>query len=393
MHLPHFHYILNRELTELYASIALRNFTLGLVKVFEPIYLFVYFSQDISKTFLYFGSIAFLHGVLSPLGGKIVTKIGVKHSMLAAIPFLFLYYLGLWHIEALGNFFFLLVPVLVTHNLFYWTAFHIDFTRFSEIENRGKQLSYRYIVSALSAAVAPFAGGIILAQYDFKLLFAVVLILLFGSVFPLFLSREVHERYTDSFQKAFGEIFQKKYRGKAIAFFGEATESVAHFWAWPIFLFSLAISYSSIGLISSVGLFAGIIFVLYLGRLVDKMGHARLLSMGVWLNALTWPVKMFIRTPLDAFSVHTLHQLTQLTAHMPFGTLFYDWSGREDVNRDRFVIFREVVGNISKGIVFFGLAGIFLFIDNIAIAFPIAGASTLLLIFFIKGDRLNGKGS
>lgn len=387
MHIPHFEYTLNRELTQLYASIALRNFTLGLIAIFVPIYIFLYFSADISKTLLFFGTVAVFHGALSPLAGKIITKIGIKHSMLVSVPFIFLYYLGLWKIEALGDLFFILIPILVIHNLLYWPAFHVDFSRFSDQKSRGKQLSYRHLVAALSASVAPLAGGIILTKFGYPALFAIVLVLLFVSIFPLFFSKETRENYTDSFEKAYREVFQKKYRSKAVALFAEGAEGVVHIIIWPIFLYILAISYSSMGAISSVALFAGLLFALYMGRLIDKMGHGRFLALGSWLNALTWPVKMFVRTPFDAFLVHTLHEFTRLSVQMPLSTLFYDWTARDDVSRDRFVIFREMIHNIGGGILMFLLAGVFLAYDNIAIAFPIAGALSLLLSFFAKEDR------
>lgn len=391
MHLPRFEYTINRELTQLYVSIALRNFTLGLISIFVPIYIFLYFSGDISKTLLFFGTVALFHGALSPLSGKVITKIGIKHSMLFSVPFIFLYYLGLWKIEALGDFFFLLIPTAVIYNLLYWPAFHIDFSRFSDQKSRGKQLSYRHFVAALSSATAPLAGGIILTKFGYPVLFAIVLMLLFVSIFPLFFSKEVHENYSDSFEKAYREVFHKKYRNKAIALFAEGAEGVVHIIIWPIFLYILAISYSSMGAISSVALFVGLIFALYMGRLVDKMGHGRFLALGSWLNALTWPVKMFVRTPLDAFLVHALHQFTRLSAYMPLSTLFYDWTARRDVSRDRFVIFREMVHNISGGITMFVFAGIYLAYENIAIAFPVAGVFSLFLTFFARGGVEKGK--
>ena len=388
--LKYFHYFTsrpNREVREVYWYTAIHSLALSMVFIFEPIYLYLYFSRDISKTLLYFSAVSLIFGLLSPFAGKIITKIGVKHSMLVSVPFLFLYYLGLWQIEFLGNFFFVLIPVLIIHNLFYWTAFHIDFARFSEKGKRGKQLSYLHTVAAIASALSPFVGGIILIKMGYPVLFGIVLGLLFFSVFPLFFSKEVHERYTDSFQKAFGEVFHKKYIFKAIAFLAEGSEQSILIFIWPVFLYILAISYSSIGLISSVSLFAGLIFALYLGKVTDKMSHARLLIIGSWMNALTWPVRMFVATPLDVTLVNTLNAVTRITAHMPFGVLFYDWVGRKDANRDRFVIFREMTHNFGRGIVLAIFAVIFLFVDNIAIAFPIAGVFSLMLMFFIKGGE------
>lgn len=386
-HLLHFQYTFSRELTELYASIALRNFTVGLIGIFEPIYLFLYFKNNIVPTLLFFGVIHVLHGVLAPLSGKIITRVGIKRSIFLSVPFLFLYYFGLWQIERMGIFFIALVPLVVIHNLLYWTAFHIDFARFSDLKSRGKQLSYRHTVAALSAAASPFVGGVMIMQFGYPVLFGVVLALLFVSTLPLFLSKEAHERYTDSFQKAFSEVFQKKFKNKVIAFLAEGGENVVQIVIWPIFLFILAINYSTIGAISSFALLGGVIFALYMGRLIDKMGSARILILGSWLNAFTWPVKMFVTVPIDAFLVNTLHHFTRLTALLPFGALFYDWSAREDVNRDRFIIIREMAVNTGKGIVLLGLAGIFLFTDYIALVFPIAGVLSIITTIFIKGEK------
>lgn len=386
-HPSYLKYNFNRELIELYASIGLRNFTIGLIAIFEPIYLFLYFGGDISKTLLYFGIINFLFGICSPFAGKIVTKIGIKHSMLLSVPFLFLYYVGLWNIESLGVFFPALVFLLVMNNLLYWPAFHIGFARFSDKKRRGRQLSHRHIIAALSAAASPVVGGIILVQTGYPTLFGIVLVLLFISTVPLFLSKEVHEHYTDSFQKAFREMFQKKFLNKTIAFLGEAGEDFAHLYVWPIFLYVLAVQYSSIGVITSVALFAGLAFALYLGRLIDKMGPARLLSIGSWLNAFTWPIKIFVATPASAFVVHTFHQFTRLLVLLPFGALFYDWVSREEVNRDRFTILREMVLNVGRGLMLFFFAGVFLFTDTIAIVFPVAGAFSLLLMFLARERR------
>lgn len=390
-HFPDLHYILNKELTELYASIAIRRFTLGLISIFVPIYLYIYFSENITKTLFYFAAISILYGLLSPLAGKLITKFGVKHSMLYASPFLFLYYLGLWQIDNLGNLFFLLIPTLVIHNLFYWPAFHIDFARFSNKKDRSKQLSYRHTVLALSAAASPLIGGSIIATLGFNVLFAIVLVLLFVSVVPLFFSSELHESYTDSLGKAHREVFNKKYRGKVVAFFGEGVEVIIDIVIWPIFLFTLAINFSSIGFISSIPLFVGVLFALYIGRLVDKMGHARLLSLGAVLNAISWPVRMLVATPIDAIFVNTFHKFTRLTAHFPLATLFYDWVSREDVDRDKFIILREIVANTSRGLILSLLAVMFLFVETISVAFLLAGLASLLFMFFTKGPKIKEK--
>ena len=73
-HSPQFYlqYFLKRERTELYLSVAIRNFALGLALIFEPIYLFLYFHHSLSKTLLFFALIYSAYGLLVPFGAKIM---------------------------------------------------------------------------------------------------------------------------------------------------------------------------------------------------------------------------------------------------------------------------------------------------------------------------------
>ena len=110
-HEQHFLFGINRELTELYASMAIRNFALSLIVIFEPIYLYLFFERSLPHTLIYFGLAALVTGLAAPFGAKIVARIGIKHTMLLSVPFIFIYYIGLWQINTLGIFVYLL-PLL-----------------------------------------------------------------------------------------------------------------------------------------------------------------------------------------------------------------------------------------------------------------------------------------
>lgn len=383
-HLHHFwHYFaFNRELSELYASVAIRNFALGLITIFEPIYIFLFFDKSLPQTFLFFAAMTGGYGLLSPLGAKLISKIGVKHAMLLSIPFLFLYYVGLWQIRSFFWVFIAVILLRIFYMAAYWPALHMDFARFSDREKRGRELSQLNVISSLAAAVSPLLGGLLIFKYDYPIVFLIVIILLLVSVIPLFFSREVHERYSDSFLGAFREIFQKKHARKILVFAAEAVESGTLVEVWPIFLFVLSISFASLGIITSGALILGLIFIIYLGRLTDRTDRIKLKNLGAILNALTWPILVFIRTPFDAFLAHLFHRFTRATLYVPYGSIFYDWASREDVNRGRFIILREISLNTTRGIYFAFLAVVFSFTPNLAITFPIAAAVSLLFVLF-----------
>jgi len=378
---------LKGELGELYASTAIRGFAISLIGIFEPIYIYLFFDRSIPLTLLYFAAVSLLFGILAPFGGKILSRLGIKHAMLWSIPFLFLYFLGLWQIEKLGIFFLVLILFHAAHNLLYWPAFHIDFTRFSEQGKRGKEVGYANIIISISSAIGPFVGGLILTLFGFPELFAIVLILLFVSMIPLFLSQEIKEEYFDNFKQAFKETLKKNRRAKVVALGFAGAEFAVHAYIWPLYLFIIAISFEELGIITSLALIVGMVFIYLIGKASDKIGPEKLLTIGSILNAVFWPIKMFVRTPLDAFLAHTLHSFGSYTAYIPFASIFYDWAGKYKTSRNRLVIVREITLNISRGVFLLLLAPVFLFFDNLAIVFLIAGFMSFGLIL-MKEDPM-----
>ena len=82
------HYFLKREASQFFVSIAIRNLALGMVLIFEPIYIYLHFGSSLPLTLLYFGIIHGLFGLMAFFfGGKIMAKVGLKHCMLLSHPF------------------------------------------------------------------------------------------------------------------------------------------------------------------------------------------------------------------------------------------------------------------------------------------------------------------
>ena len=76
------HYFLKREATQFFTGIAIRSLALGMILIFEPFYLFLYFGKSLSLTLLFFGAIYGLYGLIVVYGGKIMAKIGLSRVML-----------------------------------------------------------------------------------------------------------------------------------------------------------------------------------------------------------------------------------------------------------------------------------------------------------------------
>ncbi len=260
------HYLLKRKANQFFVSIAIRKLAIGMVTIFEPIFFYLYFGKSLSLTFLYFAAIFGLYALLAVYGGKIMAKIGVKHSILVSHFFYFGYFLCLYFLEASV---WLVVAAIILRalgHLMFWPPFHTDFVRFSEEDDRGKEVGELNIASLAPSIVAPTIGGMILAGFGYSVLFVVILVTLFSSAIPLFFSQEDHEIYTDSYEKAWGRIFKKGNRTLSIGFASYLMESGINRFGWPLFMFVLAIQYDTMGWITTLAIAISMFFSYYLGN-------------------------------------------------------------------------------------------------------------------------------
>jgi MFS family permease len=302
-----FHHI-DKEIVQLYSSHTIRRFTLALICIFEPIYLFIHFNHSFSKILLFYAAISLIYGLFVPFGAKIMAKLGLKKAMLWSVPFIFLYYLVLWQINSFFLLIFLAIILRVIYGLFYWPAYHTDVARFSKRKTRGEQMSVATIVYSIVSVIAPFLGG--------SVLFIIVLILLFVSAVPLLFSKEIREVYTDSYERAFKQILSKKARRDSIAFGAFGFDAGVGMFIWPIFMFVLVINYELMGIITSGALFLSLLFALYIGELAD-VKRKKLLRIGSVITAIAWLFKTFVTTPFNAFLAHTAYRFAATSSGIP----------------------------------------------------------------------------
>jgi len=379
-----FHYLLKREATQFFTSIAIRSLALGMILIFEPIYLYFYLEKSLSSTLLFFGIIHGLYGLIVVYGGKLMTKIGLKHCMLFSHFFFFGYYLSLFFLYQS----FWLLPLAIILRSFgmmlFWPAFHTDFTRFSEKDHRGMEVGRMNIAMWAPAIISPLIGGWILTVFDYPVLFISVLLVLLASAIPLFLSKEIHEIYTDSYEKAWRRIFRKENWRISLAFAANGLEVSINSYLWPLFMTILAIQYSVMGGITSFALGLSALFTLYMGKITDRINKSKLLNIGSFLTAASWVIKYFVATSFAAFLAHALYGVLRTTAGIPFQTILYERAALKGTEADEFIIYREIVLNISRCFLFILLAGLFLIVPKVNLAFILAAIFSLGFMFLGK---------
>jgi len=369
-----FHFLRNRELGELYASVAIRAFAFALIGVFIPVYLYQ-LGYSFTTIFLFYGVLGLVTAVFSLISAKVFSKIGLKHCMLISMPFLIILFMFLY---TLGTFKWPIILLSLTYGIhvaFFWVPYHIDFARASNKKQRGMQVGFSKIVAIVFASMGPLVGGLILAFFGFHILFATVIIFLISSIIPLFLTKEIHQ----PFHLSLKEFFHGQKLRDILGFLGYGAEMRLGYVVWPlfIFLFILGEKYISLGIVSSLALFSGIIFTFIAGKLSDKQKRQNILKVGAGTNAVIWVIKSFIVTPFQVIITEIFYGAAQATMHVPFDTLCYDKARKRNVAG--MILQREFYISLGAFLMFMILI---IFTDSLIEIFRYGGPLSSLMRFF-----------
>lgn len=374
-------YILKRESNQFFLSISIRALAIGMVVIFEPIYLYFYFGKSLSLTLLFFAAIYGFYGLLVHFGGKIMSKIGFDWAMLISNFFFFVYYLILIFIQSSALFLFLGILLKAIGMILFWPSFHTDFTRFSRDGSRGKEVGKKNVATLIPTILSPVIGAWILVNFGYSNLFIAVLVVLLASAIPLFFNKEKREVYTDSYKESWQRIFKKKNKKYSLAFACSSIETGINDFIWPLFMAILAISYLSMGWITSFAIFISAVFAIYLGHLSDTNRRSKLLRIGSFLTSVSWVIKYFVITPFTAFLAQSLYNLCRVSASVPFQTFFYEKASLKKELADEFIISREITSGISRcfSLIFFAI--LFLIIPKVNLAFIFAAIVSFGFVF------------
>ncbi len=375
LHIPSFSFfkfILNRELTELYASIALRFFALSMISIFLPIYLLKELNLSIYTVMYFFIVFSIFFALSAFIGAKIAARIGFKHIILLSVPFLIAHFLLLTLLPVVKIPLFLIAILGAFAAGLYWIGHHTDLTRFTKRRARGEEVGLAFFVMSLAALLGPFVGGMILTFYNFTILFIAVSLLLLVSTIPLFFSKEFYERTSFSSK----EVFKVGSFKDALAFTGQGIEIGAAGILWPIFIFLILNEYFSLGLI---GTLSGIIVAfssVIVGKLSDKKGKHFFIRIGAAALASLWFFRTLVKTVSHVYFVSIFSFIGSIVS-VPTDTKAYG-KARKSKHVVEYLVFREVFINLGRVII---LLFMLLFANYIA-AFIFTGIAQALLFLF-----------
>ena len=236
LNLPSPYGLVKRDVDKLFLAVAIRNFGMGMISLFAPIYIFLHFGESLALVFLYYALMYGLYGFLVVMTGKVLDGIGITKSILISFILYFLYYLALFFFPVSSAFVPLAILFGAVGMLMLWPAFHTAFIRYSSQGERGSDVGRGGAIRLLPSIISPLIGGWILFVFGYPTLFMVVFALILAGLIPLFYAKGITEKYTDTAEKVWGRIADKHNKRRTLALMSHGTEIIVLFLVWPLFL-------------------------------------------------------------------------------------------------------------------------------------------------------------
>jgi MFS family permease len=354
-------YFHSRGLAEMYVSYFFRSFAQSLIGVFIPIFLLTtgHSLMDIGIYYLIFYTCV---SIFMPLGMVLISKIGAKKMMALGTLTLIAYYPLLNQIER-GLSYYWPAFVYGIGVAFYWSAYHLAFTKFSDNNKEGKELSIFRISGVIAGMVGPLLGGLFIYQFSFGFVFFIVSVLLFISTLPLIFSKDFK---IPSNKFSAREIAKQDTPRKALVYQISGVLGIVSGVFWPIFIYLNVKNVIPLGIISSLTSFLMIFVIFYIGRKADS-DEKRTLLTGVFLNSPSWISRLFLLSPMGLFFSNFYGDLTNPLISIPFQKMIYE-KARVSKNKRDYFLFREFNLQIGRLILLVAI----IFISNLFWIFVLA---------------------
>ena len=325
---------MNRELSELYVTHALRAFAAAMISIFVPIYLFQ-LQYSIFQIIYYFILSEGFMTVFILLTSLLAKKLPLKHMMAISVPLHIVFLLMLYTFDSVGWGLELLALFDGAAVAFYWLPFHLDFSQNSLHDFRGREVGLLQTATVGVTLLAPIVGGTIVVLLGFHWLYIAGIVLMISSIIPLFLSKEIFDEPKFSFKDSLN--FPAR---EALMHFAWGARTTAELLFWPLFLFVLLNSAFTLGLITTIGALFSALATLWDGKITDSLKRNVMVSIATIVESVSWFVRIITTTILGIIGISIVSGAAFTSIDVPYRAFFYDQTNK--TKRSEYIIFRQL---------------------------------------------------
>ena len=366
-----------RQIGEMYASVAIADFAMAVVAIFEPIFLYAVLHYSIPQILLLNGLAYFVYIFAIPWGAKISARFGYAHGILFSIPFQILFWVFLYAGQETPA---LLIAGFILYGIeksLYWPAFHASVSRFARDEQRGREFSVLYAIVNFVSILGPLAGGVLSQYFGVRLTFMVAAGIYSLSFIPLFMYKEVFIPKPYQFSETWE--FYKTLPKKSLGYMGFGEEMLL-LNMWPIYIFAVVRGYEKIGILVTVATFIATVITLYIGKITDQYSKRILLRMGALFYSLFWFFRITATSIAAVFFADSFSRTSKDLLFVPLSTLTYE-RAEDSHHTIAYAVFFEQSLAIGKFTAAILAAILFYFTGSFMLLFILAGLFSLLYMF------------
>lgn len=342
------HFFMENEVDQVFAYEMLQKFAFSLISIFIPIYIAK--EAGLLLALQYVGAVSLFFAFAAVPVSWIIARMGFKHSLVLSYAF-YLPSLLVFQLVERGtiplDFNLVMVSgiLLALGKAFHWIALHSEFATDSSEEERGKDSGRLLGLPRISKAVAPFAGGVIMASLGFGGLVSVTVFFLVLSALPLMASGD----HRDPHPYSLSAIKSVKHLKYGALFYLRGLGIAAGYYLFPLFV-ALAISGGGgevdAGIVSSLSNIGMAAFTILLGAKADRVDTKKMVFAGALLSGILFAARGLVITPNQAFIVSLAAGPAFMMYYVPIYSELANAAEDEDVLE--FYAFREVVLGISR---------------------------------------------
>src|SRR3989344_6181917 len=147
------HLLPRKELTQVYASTALRSLAVSLISLFVPIYLYIERGYTLQETLFFFLIYSVLFALFTPIAAKFSARYGMKHAVLVSVPLYLGFVVLLYLLPYFRTPLWVIGMVLGMSLAFYWMGMNLVFRNASTQCSRGAEVGKKMSISILAAMI------------------------------------------------------------------------------------------------------------------------------------------------------------------------------------------------------------------------------------------------
>lgn len=343
MHLLHF--LLNKELKELYLSMAIKSLAIAMVGIFIPAYLYLRTPAGLIGVATFYLAISLVHLITSPWSAMLASRYGLKHALGISVPLYVLFYFLLAYHSTLSLLWIVLIGVIggLADSIF-WVALHAHMIRISDKKHRGEEVGLLYSVSVVSKILGPLIGALIVTFFSFNVLFMTVVFLYVVSLVPLTFSGENHIAQQFSYSSLHATY--AKYKKALFSCVPFGALGIGEAVLWPLFIFLLIDAYLSFGFIFTVAEVILMVSYTLVGRVSDH-GKGSVMWIGSTFHTLNWFIRATTTNVGFLLSTVPLTSILYPMIQVPFLSSHYAYA-KASRHPIEFVVLREMFIHIGR---------------------------------------------